>query len=252
MVKPGLSSAMAASSLDFKLPSRPAYGMQGRAIALYANYFELKAANKNKDLYRYSLAFRSAEESELKDKKVKKKRVIEILLDMPTFSTLKVASDWTQKLVSAQKIPLAEEGQEYTVEFYHKDRGPLPPPTPNEEARLTEARTRNTYHIRVQAIGTVSLADLLQDLSGPKSTYPLKLEAIDALNTIMAHGPSTALNITAAGNKFFPFGNHPQMESYDLEDGLQAHRGYFTSVRTSVNRLLVNLNVATGAFYKPG
>jgi eukaryotic translation initiation factor 2C len=64
--------------------------------------------------------------------------------------------------------------------------------------------------------------------------------------------PSTALNITTAGNKFFPFGNHPQMESSDLEEGLQAQRGYFTSVRTSASRMLVNLNVATGAFYNSG
>jgi eukaryotic translation initiation factor 2C len=42
------------------------------------------------------------------------------------------------------------------------------------------------------------------------------------------------------------------METQDLGGGLRALRGYFSSVRTGVNRILVNINVATGAFFKEG
>lgn len=69
----------------------------------------------------------------------------------------------------------------------------------------------------------------------------------------MANGPSTDPMITTtAQNKFYPYGNHPQMEAQDLGAGLRALRGYFSSVRTGVNRILVNINVATGAFFKEG
>ncbi|KAL1794479.1 hypothetical protein ACET3X_007900 [Alternaria dauci] len=212
----------------------------------------MKAATKDLDLYRYSIDFWPDEETELNEKKPRRKRVIELLLEMAPFSTLKIASDWAQRLVSTEKIPLEEYGQAYTVLWYQKGDEPVPPPTANEDRRVTEARIRNTYHIKVQALSSVSVADLLRDVSDRAFTYPLKLEAIEALNTIMTHGPSTALSVTAARSRFFPFGNHPQAESLDLGHGLQALRGYFTSVRTSVSRLLVNVNVATGAFYKPG
>jgi hypothetical protein len=251
MVKPGLSSAIAASSLDFTLPSRPAYGIAGRAIVLHANFFELKAAKEDTHLYRYSLVF--SNEDELKEKRAKRKRLVEILLGMPPFSTLKIASDWSQKLVSTEKIPLPKEGQVYTIIWYHKDGEPFLPPRADERSRLAEAREKRTYQITVQEPTTVSLVDLLRDVSQRTFNYALKLETIDVLNTIMTHGPSTEFSVTtAARNKFFPFGNHPQAESHVLGHGLQAYRGYFTSVRTSVSRFLVNVNVATGAFYKPG
>jgi hypothetical protein len=251
MVKPSLSSTMAASSLDLTLPSRPAYGTAGRPIVLSANYFELKAAKKDTDLYLYSLAF--SRDEDLKEKKAKKKRLVEILLTMPPFSTHSVASDWNQKLVSSGKISIPEEDRIYTIEWYHKDKGPLPAPVAGEKSQITKLRQEHTYQITVEYTKTVSLADLLRDLSSPTFNYALKLETIDALNVMMTHGPSTELNVTtAAGNKFFPFGIHPQAESHVLGQGLQAYRGYFTSVRTSVSRFLVNVNVATGSFYKPG
>jgi eukaryotic translation initiation factor 2C len=42
------------------------------------------------------------------------------------------------------------------------------------------------------------------------------------------------------------------MDSVDITGGLIALRGYYASVRTSSNRILVNLNVASAAFYKDG
>jgi eukaryotic translation initiation factor 2C len=245
MVKGGLSSKMAASSLDIVLPSRPAYGIAGRPIVLYTNFFELKGTKADTHLYRYSLSF-----GDDKVSKVRKKRLIELLLAMPPFSEVKVASDWSQKLVSMEKLSLDKA---YTVIWYPQGGEPFAVYTADEDSRLTTSRRKHTYQIKVEDLGTVSLADLLRDVSEPTFKYPLKLEAIDALNIVMTYGPSTQLSITAAsGNTFYPFGSHPQAQSTELGGALQAYRGYFTSVRTSVSRLLVNVNVATGAFYKPG
>ena len=92
----------------------------------------------------------------------------------------------------------------------------------------------------------------MRDLAQSTTNYPLKLETINALNIIMAHGPSSEASIASRASKFFPFGAHPQIEMIELGRGLQALRGYFSSVRTSVNRIIVSVNVATGAFYKSG
>ncbi|KAF1931392.1 Piwi-domain-containing protein [Didymella exigua CBS 183.55] len=249
MVKADLSKAMASASLGVVLPERPGYGVEGTAIVLYTNYFELKGIDPNMDLYRYALSFQPDNEIP----KARKHRLVELLLQEAPFKGLPVASDWAQILVSSKKVPIGGSRAEYTLEWYPKDGEPPSAPGPDETDRSKAARKRNTHKALVSDIGTVSLKELLDDVSKPTSNYSLKLETIQALNVLMAHGPSSERSIaTAGGNKFYPFGNHPQMEFANLGSGLQALRGYFTSVRTSVNRLLVNVNVATGAFYKPG
>ena len=249
MVKGDLASAMASASLGVALPPRPAYGTAGRAIVLYTNYFELKGIKPDTDLYRYSLAFQPDNEIP----KARKRRLVELLLQTAPFKGLPIASDWAQILVSPKKIPIDGDKANYTLEWYPADGEPPSAPSPDDTDRVKAARKKNTHKALVVELGTVSLKELLDDVSKPTSNYSLKLETIQALNVLMTHGPSSESSIaTAGGNKFYPFGNHPQLQFADLGSGLQALRGYFTSVRTSVNRLLVNVNVATGAFYKPG
>jgi eukaryotic translation initiation factor 2C len=249
MVKGDLSSAMAASSLSVTLPARPAYGTAGKAIVLYTNYFELKGISTEIELYRYSVAFQP--DNELP--RPKKKRLVELLLQTAPFAGLPIASDWAQILVSPKKIPLEDKRGAYNLEWYPADGEPLPAPGPDDTDRIKLARRKNTHKALVEDIGTVSIQELLKDLAQPTSNYPLKLETIQALNVIMGHGPGSDRSMTTAGgNKFFPFGNHPQLQKAPLGGGLDALRGYFTSVRTSVNRILINVNVATGAFYKSG
>ncbi|KAF2036490.1 Piwi-domain-containing protein [Setomelanomma holmii] len=249
MVKGDLTSALAASSLDIQFPRRPAYGTAGKAIVLYTNYFELKGINPDTVLYRYSVAFQPSNEIP----KPKKKRLIELLLSSSPFAGLPIASDWAQILVTPKKVPLESKRKSFKLEWYPADGEPMPAPTPQDSEKIQAARARNTHTALVEEIGTVSIRDLHNDLKQSTSNYPLKLETIQALNVIMAHGPSGERNIaTAGGNKFYPFGSHPQLQIADLRGGLQALRGYFSSVRTSVNRILVNVNVATGAFYKSG
>lgn len=249
MVKADLSKAMASASLGVVLPPRPSYGKLGKAVVLYTNYFELKGIDPNMDLYRYALSFQPDNEIP----KARKHRLVELLLSNPPFKGLPIASDWAQILVSPIKIPIGGEKAEYNLEWYPADGEPLPAPAPDDTDRVKTARKRSTHKALVSELGTVSMKELLDDVSNPTSTYSLKLETIQALNVLMTYGPSSDSNIaTAGGNKFYPFGNHPELEFASLGSGLQALRGYFTSVRTSVNRVLVNVNVATGAFYKPG
>src|SRR4051794_38570753 len=102
MVKGDLSSALAASSLDIKLPSRPAYGTNGKAIILYANYFELKGVTLDTVLHRYSITFQPDKDLA----KPKKKRLVQLLLKMAPFNGLPIATDWAQILVTPKEIPL--------------------------------------------------------------------------------------------------------------------------------------------------
>lgn len=244
-----LSTAMGHSSLDFQLPRRPGYGSSGRNIVLWTNYFELRGIKSDTDIHRYSVTFQG--NSELP--KPKKKRLIQILLKQEPFSQVACASDWAQVLVSTQKVNLGDKRQKYQIEWFPEDGDTLPAKTADEPAQRSDARKRNTFLLLVEQLGTVSLDELVKDLSTSAITYPLKLETIQALNIMMAYGPSTDSRIAVAPqNRFYPFQGHSQFQSVDLGGGLQALRGYFSSVRTSVSRILVNVNVATGAFYKAG
>ena len=101
----------------------------------------------------------------------------------------------------------------------------------------------------------MSISELMKDLNFSVSggTYPVKSEAIQALNILLSYGPTTDPHIVTVGqNIFYPFQGHAKAVGQDLTYGLEALRGYFSSVRTSVGRILVNVNVATGAFYKAG
>ncbi|KAI8935159.1 hypothetical protein NX059_007752 [Plenodomus lindquistii] len=248
MVKSSLETALAGTALDIKLPSRPAYGTAGKPIVLFTNYFQLEGIKADTILYRYSVAI---SDSDLP--KPRKRRVVELLLETEPFKGRKIATDGAQILISSEKIPLDSDRPSFSIEWYPKDGEPIPAPAADDDDKRKEFRRKSTYRVLVEELGTVSLSELLKDLAQPTSTYPLKLETIQALNVIMGHGPGNDLNIaTAGGNKHYPFGSHSQVQIQELGSGLQALRGYFSSVRTSVNRILVNVNVATGAFYKAG
>jgi len=246
-----LSTALAATSLKDQLPLRPGYGIAGRKIVLWTNYFHLMPTEQSKkELYRYSVAFQPDETP-----KPKKKRLIQLLLQQPPFKGIASASDYAQVIITTEKINLPKDRQAFSIEWYPSDGEPLPAPTNNEPEGRAAARKRNTRKLLVEQLGTVSIAELVKDISfqGAGGFYSLRLETIQALNIIISQAPNTTSGIVPAGqNKYFPFHGHAEAVIHDLGQGLEALRGYFSSVRTGVKRILVNVNVATGAFYKPG
>lgn len=240
---------MSSLSLGEQLPKRPGYGKKGRKVILWANYLDVKATKGDVTLFRYSVAFQGQDDLP----KPKKKRLVQLLLKEKCFQGIISASDWAQLIVTTAQVKLSGTRQAFKIEWYPEDGEPIPVATPDEDSKRTEARKRSTFTLLVEEIGSVSVGELMKDLGSNSMTYPLKLETIQALNVVMGYGPSTAAKMAAtAQNKFYPVVGHPQFVSRDLGGGLEALRGYFSSVRTSVNRVLLNVNVATGAFYKHG
>ena len=98
----------------------------------------------------------------------------------------------------------------------------------------------------------MSLADLQDYLGSPftSGSYD-KQAAITALNIILTWTPTRNPNIFsgARSTKFYPRIN---AEEVMLGAGLFAIKGYYASVRTSIARLLLNVNVCTSAFCLDG
>lgn len=78
------------------------------------------------------------------------------------------------------------------------------------------------------------------------------LPIISALNLILAAYPNRSVGdgVMVGRNKFF----HPSAAEppFSLGGGLEAWRGFYSSVRPAHKQLMVNVNVCTTAFYTPG
>lgn len=78
------------------------------------------------------------------------------------------------------------------------------------------------------------------------------MPVVNAMNIILSAYPNrvTGGGVMVGRNKFF----HPSPAAppVPLGGGLEAWRGFYSSVRPSWKQLMVNVNVCTTAFYTPG
>ncbi|KAK8432632.1 hypothetical protein IWX49DRAFT_114501 [Phyllosticta citricarpa] len=249
-----LVGAVSSLGLEDQLARRPDYGTMGRETTVYTNYFPL-SIKKSPDIYRYAVSIQPEEQQ-----KRKKRRILEILLDDPVWKGAICATDYSQVVIANKKVTLAEgphNRRAFQVQWYPADSEPIPDKKEGEEESEARdrARKKNTKTVLVEELGTVSLQELLNSLKSDNMgvQYPLKEEAIQALNIILSKAPQSAHDMAAVGqNKYFPINGNRYAEKLNLTEGLQALRGYFASARTSISRLLVNINVSTAAFYKAG
>jgi eukaryotic translation initiation factor 2C len=71
---------------------------------------------------------------------------------------------------------------------------------------------------------------------------------LSAFNILLAKYPSQHGIMVGRNKWFFPTPG----QAAPLGGGLEAFRGFYSSVRPSFQQLMVNVNVATTAFYRPG
>jgi eukaryotic translation initiation factor 2C len=72
---------------------------------------------------------------------------------------------------------------------------------------------------------------------------------ISALNLVLQRHPTRAGAIRVGKNRFF---FPSKADTHPLGLGVEAWKGFYTSVRPSFSQLLVNVNVCMTAFYTPG
>ncbi|KAI7191262.1 Piwi-domain-containing protein [Hortaea werneckii] len=238
------------------VPGRRGYGTQGKAITLRANYFVIKTAAElnmpqhEKVWYRYDCEVSPA------PSKAKCRRLFDKIFTHPKFRGIIWASDWAKIIVTTE--PLDLEGTEW------KQKVVIPPePVPGVEPDayqgevpqfVQDAQNRNRVEFKITPTGSFTVRDVIDLLQSksPGAEYAGASEVLQLANIITGKPPNTGNYIRNAGNnRFYPHEGHPGVEKYDLGSALEALRGYYASVRPAVGRLLLNLNVTSGAFYKP-
>ncbi|KAF9467172.1 argonaute-like protein [Collybia nuda] len=218
-----------------ELPLRPDFGTQGKVIKLRANFFAVKVPKI--PFFEYDVTISPAMGTA--NRRVKRRifQLAEQTTDW-TRNLLKgnVAHDHASKLIAAKQLP---QPLVIRVPYFDEDEdGPKPG---GKEYTLTIEYARN--------VDTQSLLNHLAGQAQYRDYDPLPI--ISVLNIILAAHPnrSGGAGVMVGRNRFFfPSAGPPS----SLGGGLEAWKGFYSSVRPTHNQLMVNVNVCTTAFYTPG
>ncbi|KAJ2919770.1 hypothetical protein MD484_g671, partial [Candolleomyces efflorescens] len=218
------------------LPVRPGFGTAGRPIKLRANFFPVKVPKG--PIYEYDVAI-TPKAKELARRI--KRRIFQLAEATPEWTSkgLKgvVAHDHSAKLVAAKPLP-----QPLTIEVQYYDENEEPP-----------AKGGKRYTMEITYIQPLDTGNLVNYLAGQPQYRDYDIQPIvAALNLILGAHPdrSDGPGVMVGRNRWFfkAQGEQPT----ELGAGLEAWKGFYSSVRPAHNQLMVNVNVCTTAFYIPG
>uniref|UniRef100_A0A8C8RDS4 Argonaute RISC catalytic component 2 n=1 Tax=Pelusios castaneus TaxID=367368 RepID=A0A8C8RDS4_9SAUR len=202
----------------FKPPPRPDFGTSGRTIKLQANFFEMDIPKI--DIYHYELDIKP----EKCPRRVNREIVEHMVQHFKTqiFGDRKPVFDGRKNLYTAMPLPIGREKLEVTLPGEGKDR---------------------IFKVAIKWMSCVSLQALHDALSGRLPSVPF--ETIQALDVVMRHLPS--MRYTPVGRSFF---TASEGCSNPLGGGREVWFGFHQSVRPSLWKMMLNIDVSATAFYK--
>ncbi|XP_033109683.1 protein argonaute-2-like isoform X1 [Anneissia japonica] len=205
---------------EIPCPTRPNVGTEGRPIVLRANHFQIRIPRG--EIYHYDITITP-------DKCPRRvnREVIETLVKQCSpriFANLRPVFDGRKNLYTKEPLPIGNDPVEMEVS--------LP----------GEGRDRS-FKISMKYVAKVSLQSLEQALEGRISLIPY--DAIQAIDVVMRHLPS--MTYTPVGRSFF---SAPESYNPPLGGGREVWFGFHQSVRPSMWKMMLNIDVSATAFYK--
>ncbi|KEY70180.1 hypothetical protein S7711_03401 [Stachybotrys chartarum IBT 7711] len=219
--------------IEDKFPMRPGFGTRGIPVTLWANYVEMSTP-KDLVLYSYSIEVQPTAAGR------KLNQIVRLLLQVAPLSNSRadIVSDFTSTLISRKNF----SQEEIQVSVTYRGEG--------EDEPVTGA---TVYTVTVKPTQTLSMSALFEYLNGSNVTNgdAVKLPLIQALNIMVRHYSRENGSLATIGSsKSFSIGRGA--ERWNLDQNLEALRGFFSSVRAATGRILVNVNVSNAAFYRAG
>ncbi|EIN06816.1 argonaute-like protein [Punctularia strigosozonata HHB-11173 SS5] len=208
-------------------PLRPGFGTLGTPVTLRANFFRMTLP-KGAKYYDYVI------EVKPNVAKGKVRRVVEIMLAAPAFATYRprVAHDGMQRMITPRALP---QPLEIPVEYYDEAAAGPKPGAP-----------RYTVEIRLER--ELDMNQLTKYTDGDLDARNLDIAPYTAaLNLVLQQYASDTAWRVGRNRHFFPSDD----EKRSLGMGVEALRGFFSSVRPVYKQLMVNVNVCMTAFYEP-
>ncbi|MEE6463030.1 hypothetical protein FKM82_005748 [Ascaphus truei] len=204
----------------FKPPLRPDFGTSGRTIKLQANFFEMDIPKI--DIYHYEIDIKP----EKCPRRVNREIVEHMVQHFKTqiFGDRKPVFDGRKNLYTAMPLPIAREKVELEVTLPGEGKDRI-------------------FKVAIKWMACVSLQALHDALSGRHPTVPF--ETIQALDVVMRHLPS--MRYTPVGRSFF---TASEGCANPLGGGREVWFGFHQSVRPSLWKMMLNIDVSATAFYK--
>ncbi|KAL7907166.1 ribonuclease H-like domain-containing protein [Trichoderma velutinum] len=258
-----------------RLPARPAFGSQGRPVVLWANYFKVnvtrdsffkytievkkkinKSAAPKKASKRGGKASRPARTTEGPEEAEQTKEVRGRELFLVIKATLAKLLEQDKTFVAASEF----KSQIITLKEVNLPENPIIIQIPRDEG---DDDVLETYSVHVHGPSEIDVGSMKKYLMSSADepvtnedvAFPRFPEAVDALNTILGHGPRSDFDKTGTigSHRFFPFGDDKVIEKLTHNwHALSAARGYFQSTRLGTGRILLNVNVTHGVFRLSG
>ncbi|KAI0289730.1 argonaute-like protein [Russula brevipes] len=204
---------------------RPGYGTEGRQIKLFSNHVEVKFDHGM--IYHYDGIY-------LEMRSIAQNFKVIHALQTQVEGRLSVQPgvyDGRKNLFTSFDLGFESGAREYIVPLGHpSDRG---------------AQSTEEFTVRLTYVTSINPEVLQRFLKGEQRHDNEGLTAIMALNVVIRTEPS--LRYPSKGRSFFT--NH---DTRPIGGGIHLWRGYFQSLRPSISRMLINVDISTVVMYRPG
>lgn len=220
------------------LARRPGYGTAGRSIVVRANFFPMDFRPGVKF---HSYRLKTKPET---NKKGQQKFIMQSTLRKYHLLTkVGYATDGVTEIVTTELLPT--NPKPYTCSM-------------NENGKDHSGKSNvytGPWDVTLELDSSYSPEEMIACLRDHHHREELEKEApcLRVLNILMSAYAFKDAGTSIIGkgrNKFFRMDRRKQ--SIDMKGGIEAVRGYYSSVRLGAGRIMLNLNVSHSAFYRPG
>ncbi|CAL1709613.1 unnamed protein product [Somion occarium] len=230
---------------DTDLPTRPGFGTVGTVIKLRTNFFPVRVPKG--PLYEYNVEITPSVSI-----RRMKRRIFQLAAETNDWAQAgmvgRVAHDHTSKLIAANLLP---QPLEIRVPFQDED-GPQQQQQQKPKGGKGK-RPPEEYILTIVYVQDLEMESLVSYLNGHPQYRGYDITpVVAALNLILSAHPSRAAGggVMVGRNKFFH--RSAAEPPFPLGGGLEAWKGFYSSVRPAHKQLMVNVNACTTAFYVPG
>ncbi|KAH9850924.1 Piwi-domain-containing protein [Lenzites betulinus] len=211
------------------MPLRPGWGTLGRPGQLRTNFFAVRLP-KNATYYEYEIEISPKAQA----KGDRRYRIMELVEQDAAFADFRthVAHDRSQRLVSARELP---QPLSISVRYLEVDQEDNP--------------NAQTFTVDIKHKRQMSMSTLNDYMDGRPEHRDIDTQPLVSALNLVVQSHASKHGIRVGSNKyFFPSPN----DNLRLSLGVEAHRGFFMSIRPMYKQLMVNVNVCMTAFYTPG
>ncbi|CAO0794814.1 unnamed protein product [Mucor circinelloides] len=212
-----------------ELVKRPGAGRSGQPVRVRANFFEVTSF-PTQNIHHYDVTIDPIDKPPAVYRNVWQK--FEDSNGQGILTNIKTIFDGRKNVFSPKPLDLGEEqARAFEVDLAEGASGPK--------------RNSDVFKIRIKKAGEVNMEELRRFLLGQSACTSNCLTAIMVLDILVRHVPSTLYN--TVGRSFFtPADKKP------LPNGAEVWQGYYQSVRPTVGKMMVNIDVSSTAFYESG